>query len=130
MRVDAKVASLLDVDLDGYGSVAAVEWDAGGRDDVLHESASHLGLVSLDESLTSLRLFDGTDAVLRGDLVAHGRVFLVPKGVARKESSPIWSTRNDRPSKGRFRYIRLTDMISTRWSSGTAGRSEAARSSP
>ncbi|QNN81953.1 hypothetical protein H3H54_11845 [Brachybacterium sp. Z12] len=107
VRVDAKVASILQVDLDGGGSVDAVEWDAGGRTEVLHESATHLGLVVLDSSLTALRLFDGGDVVLRGDIVADGRVFLVPAEVAREESSPIWSMRKCRPSKGRFRYLRL-----------------------
>lgn len=107
MRVDAKVASILDVNLDGGSDVAAVEWDAGGRSDVLHDSATHLGLVVLDPSVTAVRLFDGADVALRGDVVAHGRVFLVPAEVAREESSPIWSTRNGRPSRGRFRYLRL-----------------------
>lgn len=107
LRVDAKVASILDVDLDGTGSVAAVEWDAGGRSDVLHESATHIGLVVLDDSLTTLRLYDGSGVALRGEVVAHGRVFLVPGKVARAESSPTWSGRDGRPSKGRFRYLRL-----------------------
>lgn len=110
MRVDAKVASILDVNLDGGSSVTAVEWDAGGRADVLHESATHLGLVVLDSSLTDLRLFGGADVALRGDVVVHGRVFLVPKEVASEEASPIWSTRHDRPSRGRFRYLRLVTI--------------------
>ena len=110
VRVDAKVASILHVDLDGGGSVDAVEWDAGGRAEVLHDSATHLGLVVLDSSHTALRLFNGTDVVLRGDVVADGRVFLVPADVAREESSPIWSTRECRPSKGRFRYLRLATV--------------------
>ena len=105
LRVDAKAASILDVD--GGGRVAAVEWDAGGRADVLHESATHLGVVVLDDSSTTLRLRAGDDVALRGEVVAHGRVFLVPGKIAREESTPIWSVRDARPSRGRFRYLRL-----------------------
>lgn len=126
MRVDAKAASILDVDLDGSGGVAAVEWDAGGRADVLHESATHLGLVVLDSTLTALRLFDGIDVALRGEVVAHGRVFLVPAKVSREESSPIWSKRYDRPSKGRFRYLPLAiaDQHEVEFRSGLTPRSK------
>lgn len=107
LRVDAKVASILEADLDGSGQVSAIEWDAGGRADVLHASATHLGLVALDDELTSLELGAGATTILRGSVEAHGRVFLVPKDLARIESIPIWSVRNGRPSKGRFRYLRL-----------------------
>lgn len=107
LRVDAKVACILETDLDGSGQVSAIEWDAGGRADVLHPSATHLGLVALDDELTSLNLGDGTTTILRGDVAVHGRVFLVPRNLACEESIPIWSGRNARPSKGRFRYLRL-----------------------
>lgn len=107
MRVDAKVASILDVNSDGGSKVAAIEWNAGGRAEVLHDSATHLGLAVLDSSVTAVRLFDGAEIALRGEIAAHGRVFLVPASVAREESSPIWSVRDNRPSKGRFRYLRL-----------------------
>ncbi|MFB8762723.1 hypothetical protein [Nocardiopsis alba] len=110
LRVDAKAASLLDVDLTGTGEVAAVEWDAGSRDAVLHESATHLGLAVLDDSLTTLKLYAGEDVVLRGEVAAQGRVFLVPGPVVRAEACPIWSTRHGRPSRGRFRYIRLETL--------------------
>lgn len=106
MRVDAKVASIVNVELDGSGLVDAIEWDAGQGAEVLHDSASHLGLVVLD-SRSALKLFDGTGVVLQGDVVVDGRVFLVPADVAREKSSPIWNTRESRPSKGRFRYLRL-----------------------
>lgn len=109
VRVDAKVASILDVSIDGDSNVSAIEWDAGGRADVLHDSATHLGLVVLDSSVTAVRLFDGAEIALRGEVAAHGRVFLVPASVAREESRPIWSARHSRPSKGRFRYLRLRD---------------------
>lgn len=107
LRVDAKVASILCVDLDGSGDITAVEWDAGSRDGVLHNSATHLGLVVLDEASTTLKMFDDEDVVLRGEVVAQGRVFLVPGSVAGDQSRPIWSVRNGRPSKGRFRYLSL-----------------------
>ncbi len=107
LRVDAKVASILEVDLDGIGDVVAVEWDSGSRSDLLHQSATHLGLVVLDEAHTYMKLFDGANTVLQGEGAVHGRVFLVPSVVAREEAVPIWSKRNGRPSKGRFRYLRL-----------------------
>jgi len=107
LRVDAKAASILDVDLDGSGLVAAVEWNAGGRRELLHEEATHLGLVVFDEALTLLKLYEGQGVVLRGDVAAHGRVFVVPKSDAVEMARPIWSTRYRRPSRGRFRYLRL-----------------------
>lgn len=110
LRVDAKAARILDADLDGTGEVGAVEWDAGNRDAVLHESATHRGLVVLNESLTTLKLYDDKDVTLRGEVAAQGRVFLVPGSVARTDSHPIWSTHNDRPSRGRFRYLRLETL--------------------
>lgn len=108
LRVDAKVSVLVEADLDGNGTEPAAEWDAGTRPDVLPESATHLGLVVLDDSLTALRLFEGGEAVLSGEVVAHGRVFLVPGDVARAEAQPVWSTRHGRPSAGRFRYLGLS----------------------
>lgn len=106
LRVDAKVASILDVDLDGSGASSAVEWDGGSAANELHESATHLGLVVLGET-TSFRLFDGVDAILRGEVRVQGRVFLVPGETVRENARPLWSVQHGRASRGRFRYLRL-----------------------
>jgi hypothetical protein len=105
-RVDAKVATILDVDLDGTGAVTAVEWD-GGAPPLIAEEATHLGLVVLDPDGTHLHLGAGSDSVLAGSVSVHGRVFLVPKVVVIQYARPIWATQKGQPSKGRFRYLRL-----------------------
>jgi hypothetical protein len=105
-RVDAKTAALLDADLDGTGMVRVLEWDSGSRR-LLAKEATHLGLVVLDEDRTHLLLGCGSDSVLAGSVSVHGRVFLVPKDVLTQHARPIWAKRKGRPSKGRFRYLRL-----------------------
>lgn len=110
-RVDAKAATLLDVDLDGTGEVTAVEWD-GGASPLVAKEATHLGLVVLDPERTHLLLGAGSDSALSGSVSVHGRVFLVPEAVVTQHARPIWSKRNEQPSKGRFRYLRL-DTVET-----------------
>lgn len=110
LRVDAKVASIVEANLDGSAMVMAVEWDAGKGSRVLHESATHLGLAVIDGDSTSFKLCDGVGKVLQGNVDVDGRVFLVPANIAHVESKPIWSSRDHRPSLGRFRYLPM-DVI-------------------
>jgi|SRR5215471_5445860 len=107
LRVDAKVASILTVPLDSGTLINAVEWDAGTKSKLVADSASHLGLAVIDEESTYLRLHEGAASPLEGSVAVGGRVFLVPKDVIIKEARPIWSVRDHRDSKGRFRYLPL-----------------------
>jgi hypothetical protein len=104
LRVDAKVASFVDADTDGTGRVPSVEWDAGGRGVMVHESATHLGLTVL-ASDASVKLISGTDDVLEGKISVSGRVFLVPRVVVEEHARALWSASAGSAGRGRYRYI-------------------------
>ena len=83
-----------------------------GASPLVAKEATHLGLVVLDPERTHLLLGAGSDSALSGSVSVHGRVFLVPEAVVTQHARPIWSKRNEQPSKGRFRYLRL-DTVET-----------------
>lgn len=102
MRTDAEAANLLSVDL-GDGVESCLEWDAGGRP-ILAEAATHPGLVVLATSNLRLRRHRADGFVLDGSVKVSGRVWLVPYEVA-ITARPIWSSRNNAPSRGKYRYL-------------------------
>lgn len=108
VRADAKASSILSVDL-GDGLEDAVEWDAGGRS--MAESATHLGLVVLETDTTFLHLHAAAGFGLEARGMVSARVFLVPRQVVNKHAAPIWAKTKDRPSKGKYRYIRLSTAV-------------------
>ncbi len=110
LRVDAKAASLAWADTDGMGRVESVEWDAGGKEVLVHEDATHLGLTVLTADKTALKLFTGRDDVLEGAVSVNGRVFIVPRGVVEEHARGLWSAKAGRPGRGRFRYIPLAEL--------------------
>ncbi|UZF54628.1 hypothetical protein LH935_18010 [Gordonia polyisoprenivorans] len=106
MRVDAKVARLLDADTDGTGPRACVEWDAGRRGYLVAEGVTHLGFAVLRDD-TSCRLVTSEPGVLQGVTRVSGDVFLVPAHVVDESARPIWAKKYDRPSSGSYRYLRV-----------------------
>lgn len=127
-RVDAKVASILAVAIGDSGPEEAVEWDGGGRDQVIADDATHLGLVVLDEAVTAVRLYSGSQpgAVLQGTVAVEGRVFVVPGEVLKSKASAVWSPRHHRSSKGRFRYlpIAVAEQYEVEFRFGSTSRSK------